>query len=484
MAGGRMRVYPKSPTLGSSAITELLNLLEEAKRDPESVAGSLEEFEAKLHERAFRVVAEGVGEFMKQYDEQAPEIEVGGVRYRKKISSEKTYTCQAGPVRVDRNIYVPAEGEGKAICPLELRAGVVEGSWTPRAAKLMLRAVACTTPKEAEGFFGELGGMGPSRSSLDRLPKPASEIWEKKREAFERELRVLEPVPALAVAVAVSIDGVQTPMKGTGRVEKRSQQDKRPQGPAGYKEVGCATISFYDDEGNRLRTVRYARMPERKKGTVKDQLAAELQSILGVEPFLKVVFLSDGAPDHWEFFEQLAERLGIEEAYFALDIFHALERIKRALDAYHGEQTPESKAAFEECRIWLRERPDGVRKVLRALRYRRGKLRGSRKKAVAAEIRYIQKRRDRMQYAPLLEDHLPIGSGVVEAACKTLVTERMKRSGMSWGEEGGQAILTLRSLLQSDRWERGWRMLAQEYRHEVTPVVRITPIPKRLKRTG
>lgn len=470
--------------MGSAAFDDLMRFLEEAEEQPESVAGSLEEFEGKVHELFGRCEAEAVGRYLGHYDVSAEEIEVGGVRYRRKLRCEQPYTCQAGTVRVDRHLYVPALGEGKAICPMELRAGIVEGWWTPRASKLMLRAAATTTPQEAEGFFGELGGMRPSRSSLDRLPKKTSEVWESRREEFERELRQTEVVPPEAVAVAVSLDGVQTPMKDAGRTETRSQPDKRPQGPAGHREVGCGTVSFYDIFGERVGTTRYARMPEKKKVTLKEELEAELFSILQTSPELEVVFLSDGAPDHWEFIEAIAEKLGIDDVYLVLDIFHALERIKKALDAYHGEQTPESRAKFEECRIWLREEEDGVERVLRALRYRRGKSRGSKKRTIETEIRYIEKRKDLMRYAELREKNLPIGSGVVEAACKTLVTERMKRSGMSWGEEGGQAILTLRSLIQSKRWERGWRLLSQQYKGEVTKVGKITPIPNRRKATG
>ena len=55
----------------------------------------------------------------------------------------------------------------------------------------------------------------------------------------------------------------------------------------------------------------------------------------------------------------------------------------------------------------------------------------------------------------------------MEAACKTLVTQRLKRSGMAWTLLGGQAILTLRSLIQSERWSRAWNLLAAEYRQTV-----------------
>ena len=86
-------------------------------------------------------------------------------------------------------------------------------------------------------------------------------------------------------------------------------------------------------------------------------------------------------------------------------------------------------------------------------------------------INYLAKRKDRLRYKRLLERNLPVGSDVVEAACKTLATKRMKRSGMSWLDEGGQAVLTRRSLIQSNRWEHGWVLLVDAYRQEVGPNV-------------
>jgi hypothetical protein len=334
----------------------------------------------------------------------------------------------------------------------------------------MARAVASTTPKEAEGLFEEFGGMKPSTSSLDRLPKYLSEKWEENRETFEGELRNQEQVPREAAAIGVSLDGVQVPMKNGDRAEKRSREDKRPQGPAGFKEVGCGTVTLYDREGNRLQTIRYARMPEEKKTTLKFQLEAEVRSILSINPDLDLVSLADGALDNWDFLEALPERLGRErnKDREAVDLYHVLEHVKKGLDAYHGDQTPEGKAAFEECRIWLREKDDGAERVIRALRYRRDRSRGAAKRIINAQIKYLEKRKERMRYKRLLDQNLPVGSGVVEAACKTLASERMKRSGMSWREEGGQAILTLRSLIQSNRWNSGWSLLSSQYKIPVT----------------
>lgn len=85
-----------------------------------------------------------------------------------------------------------------------------------------------------------------------------------------------------------------------------------------------------------------------------------------------------------------------------------------------------------------------------------------------------------MRYADLVAAGLPIGTGVTEAACKTLATQRLKCSGMSWGDEGGQAILTLRSLIQSDRFDAAWQLLASRYKRDVTipdNVIPLRPLP-------
>jgi hypothetical protein len=73
-----------------------------------------------------------------------------------------------------------------------------------------------------------------------------------------------------------------------------------------------------------------------------------------------------------------------------------------------------------------------------------------------------------MDYAAAAPCGLPIGSGVVEAACKTLVTQRMKCSGMRWRHEGGQAILTLRSVVQSHRFDQAWPLLSMTYRGDAS----------------
>ena len=155
---------------------------------------------------------------------------------------------------------------------------------------------------------------------------------------------------------------------------------------------------------------------------------------------------------------------------------HAAEQLKSGLDARYGENDSRGRAQFHKLRHLLLDDPDGVEKVIRALAYQRKRF--PRRTRIGEVLRYFRRNRHRMRYADTQARHLPIGSGVVEAACKTLVTQRLKRSGMRWRRAGGQAILTLRSLLQSSRFEQAWGLLSKTYRQDVTVPDNVVAFPR------
>ena len=263
--------------------------------------------------------------------------------------------------------------------------------------------------------------------------------------------------------MAVSLDGVMAPMKDGQRQDKRQAaraQGKSPSGPSGYQEVGCATVSYYDRAGQRLGTRRMARMPQAHKATLKTQLSAEVLKALRERPALKVVKVADGAPDNWTYLGD-TRPFGQE----VLDFYHATEHLGEALGAAYGVETARYRERLETLSATLRDEPQGVDKVIEALR--RLRTRYPRRKALHQAVSYFREHRHRMGYAALRAAHLPIGSGVVEAACNTLVSQRLKRSGMRWREAGGQAILTFRALCQSDRFDRAWALLTAIYKRSV-----------------
>ncbi len=412
-----------------------------------------------------------LGELLERLDLDVPTVEINQRRYHRVLRSTETSTTALGTVTVGRTLY--RCGRERAVVPMERRAGMVEGHWTPRAARQASRVVAEMTPSAGEALLRELGNMAPSKSSLDRWPKGLSARWEAHREAFESTLREAVVVPDAAVTVAVSLDGVMVPMKEALRAETRERAraaGRRTRGPAGYREAGCATLSLYDAGGERLETVSLARMPEPKKATLKTMLSAELDTVLGRRPDLEVVTVADGAHDNWRYLDARAP-----DATAVVDFYHAAEQLKCGLDACYGENDARGRAQCHKLRQLLLDAPDGVERVIRALAYQRQRF--ARRQRIGEVLRYFRRHRHRMRYAETRARHRPIGSGVVEAACKTLVTQRLKRSGRRWRPAGGQAILTLRSLLQSARFERAWALLSNTYRQEVTVPDNVVAFP-------
>ena len=432
-----------------------------------------ERVERELHERFVEAEREVLGELLERLDVDVPSVEIGERRYHRVLDSTETYTTAVGAVKVRRTLY--RCGRERAVVPMELRAGMVEGHWTPLAARQASCVVAQMTPKEGETLLRELGNMAPSKSSLDRLPKALSARWEANREPFESTLRDVSVVPDEAVTVAVSLDGVMVPMKDGCRANKRERSraaGRRTNGPAGYREASCATLSFYDAEGERLDTLSMGRMPEPKKATLKTMLSAELDAVLGKRPDLHIVTVADGARDNWRYLDALAP-----EATAVVDFYHATEHLKAALDARYGENNATGRAQFHKLRHVLRDDADGVEKVIRALDYQRKKF--PRRTRIGEVLRYFLHNRHRMRYAHTQTRHLPIGSGIVEAACKTLVTQRLKRSGMRWRHAGGQAILTLRALMQSSRFDQAWASLSNTYRQDVAVPDNVVAFPRK-----
>ena len=246
-----------------SAMAQLQDFLRQ-RREAHAPVENLDAVEQELHRLFVAAEREALRHELARFDLDVPVVEVDGERYHQVLRCATTYTSAAGPVRVERSLYRPSQG-GPTLCPLELRAGIIEGVWTPLA---------------------------------------LSVHWETHRPRFEATLRDQETLPAEAVTMAVSLDGVMAPMKDGERHTKRTQAvaaGKTPSGPAGYQEVGCATVSYYDRAGNRLLTRRMARMPETNKRTLKSQLTAEVMGALTQQPALRIVKVADGAGDNWSY---------------------------------------------------------------------------------------------------------------------------------------------------------------------------------------
>ena len=391
--------------------------------------GWFEDVETELHKRMLEIQRDLTAEIMAAHDVDAAAVEIEGTVHRRVLRAAQTYTTAAGPVTVERWLYRDRGDDSvSSVSPMEKRLGFVD-AWTPKAAKQALWAVAQMTPQSAAETFKQLGSMTPSKSSLDRLPKKLSEVWEASREEHEAALRDGLVIPEGAVSVAVSIDGVLAPIEGGRRPaevrDAAAREGRISKGPAGYREVGCATLSFCDADGEMLGAIRMARAPEPHKRTLKASLAAELCAALRRNPALKIVKVADGVDDNWSFLtDELPD--GVE----ALDFFHATEHLHAAIAAAYGDGTMKTRHRYEELREILRDEPGGVLRVIRALEHLRKQ--HPRLEVIRRCASYFRKHRHRMDYATLRNAGLPIGSGMVgdgrgrvqDARCATPQAQR------------------------------------------------------------
>ena len=373
-----MEFCHENSILRSPAIEQLEQFILERQAQWENGVPDFEQFEHELHERIMAVERELLEAELAYYDVTAKQIEVEEKTYRYTLTSSETYLSSAGPIKVTRNLYRPPGRGSKSICPLELRTGIIGEYWTPRAARLGAWAVAHMTPGDSEKMFKEQGGMKPSRASLDRLPKKLSSHWETHRQAWEAALCTQETVPSEAAVLAISVDGVMLRMKDGDRQAKQEQPGKHASGPRGQKEAGCGTVVLYGAEEERLQTVRYGRMPERRKATLQQQLELEMASVLNTRPDLKRVLLADGAKDNWRLLAEVDQSCGPspQPSVEIVDFYHACDHLKEGCDAAWGESTSRGKNEFERLRKLLKEEDNGAVRVINMLRYHYGRARG------------------------------------------------------------------------------------------------------------
>jgi hypothetical protein len=155
---------PSSPT---GAFHRLERFLRDRREDPNPVE-DFESFEFELRSMLMEVENEIAGAELEKFDVDVPVVLIDGVAHRRALRDSSTYQTSAGKVSVQRTLY-RRSGSELTVVPLDLRAGVVQGVWTPRAAKQAVFAVAHMPIAAVEQMFVQIGCMTPPGSSLDRL---------------------------------------------------------------------------------------------------------------------------------------------------------------------------------------------------------------------------------------------------------------------------------------------------------------------------
>jgi hypothetical protein len=453
----------------------------------------LESVERGILERLKEVGREMLAEAMQRADTVAPEVDIEGSRWGSRRVQKASYQGIFGTMELERSTYQRA-GRGRVAVAMDRRLGVVEGAYTPLMARILTRAIAVMTEHEASDFLGEVGLATVSNSTLSRIPRAIAARYETRRAIIESALREQDDIPEGAATVQAALDGVMVPQDGEyarprGRATdspeppryERSYGVVGPPSPAdsdstegrSWHEASVATLAFFDDEGRRLKTTYVARMPEPENATTVDLLEKELLAVVNERPDVNVVFASDGAVPQWSSLAAIKSRLPSTFTGHTMDLvdaFHVAEYVQKAAQALEGTETPEARILAATWRETLKERADGPATVLRSMRARMSAIQtASRRKELEAAIGYIANQNDlgRMKYTEAIRRNYPIGTGITEAAAKTIVGTRMKRAGARFSQHGGQTVMTFRAALLSNRFDALHRELLATYTNVV-----------------
>jgi hypothetical protein len=320
----------------------------------------------------------------------------------------------------------------------------LEGAYTPALAKLIcLEGADEPTYLKAERHLEQTGGIAVSARQIQRVVQRvggAAQAWQ------EREA---QGGAGAAPILYVSADGTGVPMAPK---ELKGRRGKQADGTAKTRQVylGCVFTQHHTDEKGRpvrdweSTTYVSSFKPIDQFGPILRQEAIRR----GMGSAGQLVVLIDGAVG--------LEHMGndcFKDAVQTVDFFHAMEHAGQALAALIGQDHPDYKARL---RRWAKRLLKN--KVQSLLKKTRQESAGQpQAQAVQDALGYFSRNVKRMQYGTFRAAGYFIGSGVVEAGCKTVIGGRCKQSGMFWSEPGAENILALRCIHSSRRLEQFWK---------------------------
>jgi hypothetical protein len=425
------------------------------------------QFETQLHAQLRelgRIIVEWIFNHLEPHDrrDMPPQIGFQGVWYRRRSKTpNRTVGTLFGTITLWRMLYQPRHGLEPSIFPLEMRLGLEAGAATPALAERVAQAATACTQDTVLATLKRDQGVCWSVSTLRHVLAAVSEGMEPHRQDAQvaHVLKWLEQAfrsrGGRKPVLAVGRDGVMLPI--------RDQE--------GYREGATATLSVYDRRGRRLGTVYLGRMPEPGQEALSRQLTALLVAVLTqwTGPLPRLAYVTDGGHHQTRYFRRILQRMrhprhrGQRLKWeWVIDYYHASKYIYELAETLFSDATRAHAWAQKMCR-WLKEKPRGIYRVLHsaaALRRRRMVV-GKKREQYRDAYNYLRKRLRYLNYVQYRCNHLPIGSGVTEAACKTVFTQRLKQSGMTWKRDGGQWVVDLRVIHLSGVWTEVYQAYLQ-----------------------
>jgi len=380
-------------------------------------------------------------------------FQCGGYQRRNAKTRNASIATRFGTLTLWRRGYRSWDASERAIFPLEMFLGLTAGV-SPGLVDWLGRKMA-----ESGASQGRVLGMLRQECGVRMGVKRLRTCMQRLSEALS-DLRQVNQVDLLLESLekARVSRGNRKPVLAVGRdgITLREYRYRF------FEVATAATVSVYDRAGQRLTTVYLAWSPELGQATMDQMLTNLLNELLdrwqGVLP--QLAYIADSGGNESSYYERALRRMLHPRTGQRLcwqrvvDYYHVSERVWAMATALFGKDTREAHGWAHRMLNALKK-SSGPSRVLHsaASHFHRRDLKGPRTKEFWKAYRYIQKRTRFLRYHEYASRHIPLGSGVTEAACKTIFTQRLKLSGMRWTRAGAEMILNLRVILLSNTWQ-------------------------------
>lgn len=361
-----------------------------------------------------------------------------------------------GEVPYRRSMFqCPACGETRY--PGDEELDVVGTSRSPGLRRMMARAGSQSTFKEGREDLKVYAGIEVSVKDVERVAEHIGtemETWSsaEQKQVLAQEL-LMPPIKTIPV-MYVCYDGTGVPMT---RTELAGRKGKQSDGSALTREakLGCVfTQTTTDEEGFPVRDPESTSFIGAIESSDKFGWRIYAEAIRrGLNSAKQIVILGDAA----EWIHSIKEE-HFPDAIQIVDLYHAREHVSALCK--HLFVGDERDVVRHRIRWWTLLDEGKVEKILQQATEKLPPNSQAREKA-RSEISFLDKHKEMMRYADFRKRGFFVGSGVVEAGCKTVIGLRMKQSGMEWSLRGANAIISLRCVMKSGRLEDYWESRAR-----------------------
>ena len=377
--------------------------------------------------------------------------EEGHVVEFKEYRDKKVLTV-LGPVTLRRAYYYDGECQ-KGWCPKDTALDIEGTFLSPGMRRIVARAGANGPFVLGYQDIKEMAGIEVDPKEIERVSHQIG----KEIEAFYQGTALLggDSVSSRQSIskMYICIDGTGVPVVKTEMVNRKGKGEEG-EGRTREAKLGCVfTQTKVNERGYPVRdedSTSYAGAIETAEAFGNRIYGEALRR--GLEKAQKVCVIGDGSPWIWNIAEE-----HFYGAIQIIDLYHAREHYWNVAHAVFGSDQASLDSWADQRRKELDQgEVEAVIQGIKALSPRRKE----QKEICEKEIGYFEKNKDRMRYDDFRRKGLFIGSGVVEAGCRTVIGQRLKQSGMFWTVNGANSIIALRCCLLSNRWEDFWEYRA------------------------